>query len=122
MPTAEPRIGLVIRSGPFQGRSSRDQLDMALAAASLGQRLLLVFRGAGILQLLAEREPAAAGLPKGLAAWGSLPDLTSLEALVNAAEWAQVGQGDRPLSLAVQAVDDVEIARQLALCDHVLAV
>ena len=40
------RLALIVRQGPYQGRSARDQLDIALAAAA---------SGAGSLEHAAER-------------------------------------------------------------------
>ena len=56
MATSLGRLGLVIRSGPWQGRSNREQLDFALAAAALGTPLELIFVGQGLSQLYSERE------------------------------------------------------------------
>ena len=63
------RLGLIVRSAPWYGRSGRDQLDLALAAASMGVELLLFFTGPGVLQLLAGQHRAGcrpAGGPEGL--------------------------------------------------------
>jgi sulfur relay (sulfurtransferase) DsrF/TusC family protein len=76
--------GLVLHSGPFSGRSSRDQLDVALAAASMGMDLELFFSGPGIVQLLEERDPGAAGLPAGIKGWKALPELCEVKAWTTA--------------------------------------
>lgn len=69
------RLALIVRSAPWQGRSGRDALDLALAAATLDIALDLCFVGDGLLQLVAGEAPSDAGLPPGLQAWASLPDL-----------------------------------------------
>jgi hypothetical protein len=87
-------IGLVLRSGPYQQRCARSQLDLALVAAALDQPLRLYFLGHSVLQLLGAREPRAALLPPGYRGWASLPQLTSVTAFAdrNWIDWlVQVG-------------------------------
>jgi sulfur relay (sulfurtransferase) DsrF/TusC family protein len=113
-----PRLGLVIRSAPWVGRSGREQLDVALAAASLGVELVLVFTGAGRLQLLAGMQPRAAHLPVGLKAWQSLPELTHCVYLVEAAEFdALSGQ---QWGLTPQRATRSQVLAAQHSCDHLL--
>lgn len=114
------RLGLVVRSAPFKGRSARDQLDLALAAAVLDCSLELFFMGQGGLQLLASHDPGAAGLPRGSRGWKSLPGLTHVRAFVSsdlASELAGTGQ---ELLLETTVVTHAEMADRLAACDQVL--
>ena len=113
-------IGLVVRSGPFQGRSSRDQLDLALAAASLNFHLELFFIGDGVLQLLANRDVSAGQLPGGLKGWKSLPEIASVNAwTADDVPESHVIKGAHAL-LDVSVVSTLEMARRLAHCDRVL--
>lgn len=114
------RIGMVVRSAPFSGRSGRDQLDLAMSAMTLGFEVELIFLGAGILQLLTESDPEAAGLPPGIHGWASLPELGTLNA------WAPEEQRESlsamPLALAIGFASASELAGKLDHCDHVLVV
>jgi len=74
-----PAIGLLIRTGPYQQRSARSQLDLALVAASLEKPLQIYFLGQAVLQLLQRRELVSAKLPAGYKAWASLPEMTDVE-------------------------------------------
>lgn len=69
-------LGLLICQPPWKGRSGRDQLDFALAAAALEIELRLFFLNAGVQQLWDDHQPEKAGLPRGLRGWKALPELT----------------------------------------------
>lgn len=111
-------LGLIIRSGPWVGRSGREQLDVALAAASLGVELVLVFTGAGRLQLLAGQQPRAAHLPVGLKAWKSLTELTACRYLVEATEFDDF-TGQR-WWLTPERVTRSQLLAAQQSCQHVL--
>jgi hypothetical protein len=76
-------LGLVLRAGPYQQRSARAQLDVALVAAALDQPLRIYFLGHSVLQLIGAREPGVARLPVGYRAWASLPQLTLVKAFAD---------------------------------------
>ena len=116
------RIGLVVRSGPFTGRSARDQLDLALTAATLDYDLDLFFTGAGVLQLLADHDPHAAGLPKGSKGWKSLPTLTGVRAFITPVEWQRSRDAGQNLLLDVSPLDPGGMASLIARCRRVLVV
>ena len=80
MAGSQPRVGLILRAEPYRQRSARAQLDVALVAAALDCRLNIYCLGAAVLQLLLERDPAAARLPAGYRGWASLPELTAVTA------------------------------------------
>lgn len=81
----KPTVGLIINSGPYQQRSARSQLDVALVAAVLEHPLRLYFLGQSTLQLLGGREPDEAQLPAGYRAWASLAGLTEVSAFAEPA-------------------------------------
>ena len=116
------KIGLVVRSGPYQGRSSRDQLDIALAAATLGLELKLFFTGEGVLQLLADRDARKSMLPGSLRGWKSLPALTSVTAWVAESALASFVEPDAELILKVKRASQREIALRLAGCDQAMVI
>ena len=68
-------LALLVATPPYAGRDARSELDVALAALAMEQRLELYFTGAGLLQLVREREPRPARLPAGYRGWAALPDL-----------------------------------------------
>jgi tRNA 2-thiouridine synthesizing protein C len=116
------KIGLVVRSGPYQGRSSRDQLDIALAAATLGLELELFFTGEGVLQLLADRDVRKSMLPGSLRGWKSLAALTSVTAWVAESALASFVEPDVELILKVKSANQREIALRLAGCDQAMVI
>lgn len=73
--TVNPSLALIVRSHPYQQRSSRAEFDMALAAVLMDFRLEVYFVGAALLQLITNRDSRPALLPAGFRAWASLPDL-----------------------------------------------
>jgi tRNA 2-thiouridine synthesizing protein C len=108
------RLALIVRQGPYQGRSARDQLDIALAAAASDLELELFFLGPGVLQLLASQEPEPADLPRGARGWKSLPTLTTVRA------WVEQGAAARldhlPLLLPVAELANEQMAARIAAC------
>ena len=122
MKVADIRIGLVIRSGPFQGRSARDQLDVALAAASLGFELELFFTEEGILQLVADRDAQAGGLPGGHKGWKALPGLTSVTAWAAERVLSSHVDASTNFMLEVKPASQSQMAGRLADCEHCLVV
>ena len=116
------RFGLLVRSASFCGRSARDQLDIALAAATLDWTLELFFLGPGSLQLLEGCQPSQAGLPRGLRAWKSLADLTEVKAwVVPGVRERLFAAGHSPL-IKVDELAESDMALRLAHCDQVWVV
>jgi sulfur relay (sulfurtransferase) DsrF/TusC family protein len=113
------RLGLIIRSAPFTGRAARDQLDVALAAATVEYALELFFIGQGALQLVSRHEPAAACLPRGSRGWKSLPTLTEVNAWVEPGARAQFDTLGQPCLLDVAELDGPQMADRLQACDRV---
>lgn len=114
------RLGLLVRSSPSGGRSGRDQLDIALAAAAMGVELELFFIGAGVAQLLAKRDPAPARLPAGHRAWAALPGLTTVRAWVDRESLKALGAGPDELALQVQSVSADEMPALQSRCERLL--
>ena len=76
MPSAAPcRLALLVKSGAFDHRTARSEVDLALAASALDFKLEIFFMGAAVLQVVRERDVARALLPGGLRAWAALPGL-----------------------------------------------
>lgn len=83
-------LGLVVRSAPFARRSARDDLDVALAAATLEVPLEIFFVGSGVMQLAADRDVLAALLPHGLGGWAALGDLTEIRYFAEPGVWRRI--------------------------------
>lgn len=114
------KLALILRQGPFQGRSGRDQLDMALAAATLGIELELVFTASGLLQLLPGDKQSTPVLPGGGKGWKSLPGLTCVHAWSTPEALGLIAGQDTILSLNITATSHADISARLASCDRVL--
>ena len=112
------RLGVVIRSAPWQGRSGRDQLDVALAAAALGLELELYFFDDGLLQLARARDGSAASLPAGHKAWRSLWDFTEVRAWASGEQLLQLENCGVELVCPVQAATAAEMAESQQGLDH----
>ncbi len=117
---AKPVIGLVVRSGPYQQRSARSQLDVALVAAALETPLRLYFLADAALQLAGARDARTANLPVGYRGWASLTGLTMVSAFVEPA-WFEClsGLGTGPL-LPVKAWTKAEMRVDWRKCARLL--
>ena len=110
----------MLRSVPYQERSAREQLDVALTAAALEIPLRLYFPGNAVLQLLTERDPTLAHLPPGYRGWGSLPDLTSVIAHAEP-EWIEkLSDHGLETLLELTPMNASEMRADFASCDKVL--
>jgi len=120
--TASPvaRLGLVIRSAPGEGRSNRDQLDVALAAAALDLELVLFFIGDGVLHLVADRDPEAAEWPGGHKGWRSLRELAPVTAWADAARCLELQGAGVKLMLDARPAEPAAMVPAQRACDRLL--
>lgn len=114
------RLGLLVRSSPLEGRSNRDQLDIALAAAALGIELALYFIGEGVVHILPGRDAVQAGLPALPKAWSSLAELTTVAAFVDAEVFQLLQGAGADWALEVKPVSPGEMVKSQAQCDLLL--
>ncbi len=114
------RLGLVVRHGAWRGRSGREPLDVAIAAASMGVTLDLFFTGEGVLQLLAGRSPGDAGLPAAASAWTSLPELGPVRFHVDSERARALQSSGHDLLVDVIPVTPVEMRERQSACDRLL--
>ena len=106
-------IGLVVRSAPRSGKRSREQLDIALSAASLGFELQLFFIGAGVMHL-------SAG--KGHKGWKALPGLTTVTAWLDPDSMAaRQDYGEQPILESLLA-GPAEMAERISCCDRAMVI
>ena len=95
--TGDPQeltLGLVISRAPWEGRSGRDSLDIALAAATLDWSVDIYFCAGGLRQLLAAQSGVDAGLPGSPKAWKMLPELSAVRFIADPCEmkfWQEQG-------------------------------
>ena len=114
------KIGLLIRSGPVAGRFSREQLDIALSAASLGYELELFFQGAGVMQLAAENESDDhLGGHKG---WKALPGLSEVTAWMSEKSLSELRESGIKLMLDVEIAEPADMADRLARCNQAMVI
>ena len=115
---AADALGLIVRSAPWEERSGREALDLALAAAVMDQPLRLFFLGDGLLQLVDGRDGSSAGLPLGQKAWASLPDL--VDTTVHCRAQDPLAQSDLAWWLRPEPLDDNAWQAALVSCRRLL--
>ena len=114
------KIGLVIRSAPFTGRSGRDQLDLVMAAMLNDLDVELFFSGQGLLHLLGKKETNAARLGPSWKGWKSLAELGELVVWADESG-ASILQGHDTL-LDARVLEASRFAAHLKTCDKVLVI
>jgi sulfur relay (sulfurtransferase) DsrF/TusC family protein len=116
------RLGLLVRSGAFDHRTARSEVDLALAASALDFNLEVFFLGASVLQLVRERDASCALLPGGHRAWAALPDFSP--ALIYAEQdWLDRCRAESlSLVLPVTGLSSTEFQKHWRRCNHVLVV
>lgn len=113
-------LGLVVRQGAWQGRSGREQLDVAIAAASMGVSLALFFTDEGMLQLLAHRSPAGAGLPPAASAWTAVAEMGAARFHVPAVRYREFRADGFEFLVDVEAVSPADMLTRQSGCDRLL--
>lgn len=116
---ARGKLGLVVRAAPFASRSARDDLDVALAAATLEIPLEVFFLGCGVWQTAGERSVEAALLPRGLAGWAALADLTETRFFAEAGLCRRMRKAGVETTVAVEPLDGVAMAERWQSCSRV---
>ena len=114
------RLGLLVRQPPWGGRSGRDQLDLAMAAAALEIELELFFIGDGVLQLLDQRQPLAAQLPSTHLGWRALSELTRVQAYAQSGFLSAPLEDEARLLPGLQFLDTGAMHALQGRCDRVL--
>ena len=113
-----PAFALLVRSHPYQRRSARAELDVALAALVMDFRIEVYFIGSAILQLLADRDTAPALLPAAYRAWGTLPDLGEFALYAERFWLDRLAVTDVPLLMPVEALESAQMRQRWRLCDY----
>lgn len=123
MPSAAPcRLALLVKSGAFDHRTARSEVDLALAASALDFKLEIFFMGAAVLQVVRERDVARALLPGGLRAWAALPDFSPARIYAEQ-EWLDRCRSDSlSLVLPVTGLSPSNFQKHWRRCNHVMVV
>ncbi len=111
-------FALLVRTPPYQQRSARSQLDVALVAAALETPLQLYFLGHGAMQLIRQRDLKSANLPAGYKAWASLPEMSHVETFIEASWFNRLVGVD--LMLNPQALSIKQMRAKWQTCEKVL--
>lgn len=116
--TETTSLGLIVRSHPYQRRSARTELDVAIAALVMDFRLEVYFLGAAMLQLAVERDVKAALLPAAYRAWASLPDLGELKMFAEEAWLERYPPAQFLLPVPVQGLQTDRMQEGWRRCDY----
>lgn len=111
---------MIVRQAPYQQRSARTQLDVALAAATLELPLELFFLGNSVWQLAAERNIQAAGLPRGLKGWGALAQMTEVTFFADQAQLQLMRDAGVETTVGIEAMNPGNMTRRWRGCKRVL--
>ena len=108
----------LVTTPPYQQRSARSQLDVALIAAALERPLQLHFLGEAAMQLIRQRDLKSANLPAGYKAWASLPEMSHIETYIEK-PWSDRLAGVE-LMLNPRALSIKQMREQWETCEKVL--
>ena len=114
----QPSVALLVRSQPYQRRSARAELDVALAALVMEYRVEVYFIGPAILQLVTGRNPEPALLASAYRAWGSLPDLGEFAVFAEPHWLERLEKSGGRLLMPVEAMATEQMRCNWRLCDH----
>lgn len=118
---ASRTLGFIVRSGPYSGRSGRDQLDMVLAASLSGWSIELFFVADGLWHLVPDKHHAVAGLPGTWRGWKSLEELAPMRCWVEAGSISVRAVAPVDSLLEFKAITSEVMAARLGECERVMA-
>lgn len=118
-PTAAD-LALLVTTPPYARRDARAELDVALAAAALDRRLELYFLGAGLLQLVRDRDPRPAALPAGYRGWATLPGLAEVAMFADADDLRRLDRLGLEPALPVIPLGAAELAQRWRGAAHAM--
>lgn len=114
-------LALIVRQAPYAQRSPRAQLDVALAAASLGLPLEIYFLGDAIWQLVTGSDPQPALLPRGLKGWAAIPDMTQARFFAEQESCTRMANAGAECAVTLEAHDIASMSRRWRACRQVMA-
>lgn len=97
---------LLVTAGPFAGRESRAELDVAMAAAAMDYSLEVYFLDDALLQLAGGVQGTAALLPPGLKGWAAVPELGTVRMFAEQNHLARLEDLGIVLAAEVVALDE----------------
>ncbi len=115
-------LALLVRSAPYQRRSPRNELDVALAALAMDFRVEVYFLGSSILQLIPERDPRPALLPAAYRAWAALPEMGEFSLYAEQAWLDRLVEWNEPLLMPIQGLSAEQIRTGWRNCDHSMVI
>jgi sulfur relay (sulfurtransferase) DsrF/TusC family protein len=115
-------MALIVRGRPYEHRSARADIDLALAALAMDFDLEVYFQGGAILQLASERNSLKARLPGGYRAWSALQDLGEVRIFAEQAWLDRCKDNGIDLITPVNALSAAELRRGWRRCRHVMVV
>lgn len=110
-----------MRQAPYEQRSPRAQLDVALAAAALEIPLEVYFLGDGVWQLAAERSTRSADLPRGLKGWAALDQMTQVIFFAEVGRFRNMQEMGVETVVPLKALDNEAMAHRWRACRQVMA-
>lgn len=114
------KVGLLIRSAPVDGPFSRQQLDIALSAASLGYELELFFVGSGAMQIAGAA--SSHDEPGGHKGWKALPGLSRVSAWMSETSLEKLKKAGLEPMLDVKVAEPAQMAERLSRCRQAMVV
>jgi hypothetical protein len=114
-------LALVVRQGPYEQRSPRAQLDVALAAAALEIPLEIYFLGDGVWQLAVQRSTRPANLPRGLKGWAALDQMTQVMFFAEVGRYQNMQELGVETVVPLKALDNGAMADRWRDCRQVMA-
>lgn len=110
-----------MRQAPYAQRSSRAQLDVALAAAALELPLEIYFIGDGLWQLATGRDPDAAWLPPGLKGWAAISGMTRAHFFAESECRERLAEAGVEWLVPFESLDLASMAHRWRSCRQVMA-
>ena len=114
-------LALIVRQAPYTQRSARAQLDFALAAATLELPLEIYFIGDAAWQLVRDREPEAAGLPRGLKGWAAISTMTRISFFAEPARVKALREHGAATVVDLEGVDLPDMSDRWRQCRQVMS-
>jgi len=111
---------VVVRHTPYGSSLARSSLELALAAASFGQTVGLLFMGDGVLQLIPEQDSKHMGVRNISRLIASFPLYELDRVFTDAYAIEQYGLHARELVLNTTVLDNEAMQKLMAQYDHIV--
>ena len=115
-------LALIVQTRPYENRSARVNIDLALAAAAMNFDLHIYFTGTAIMQLACDRDSSEAMLSAGFRAWAALPELADTIAYGESSWVEYCQQMEIALVMPIQALSASEMKINWRRHDEVMVI